>query len=436
MNVFLSAAVNNFVLSIPSHLMAYWPFRDRLRFALWKVLLPVCLIQITQSAFYGYTVLQGGNGQAVAYGIAPVYMALYFLSVKDDQFKVLFLYLFVTDYTMILRGASVFLEARFFYQPGMDFTSPTSTLLNLALLVMSAPFMLRLFSNAREKVFSTDAPMFWRTAWLVPACTTAIVIIFTASFEPEKVRSFHFLFARVLLLLCVFVVYAILLDALDGIRRQAALTEQAEVQEQLLNLQRMQHDQLLQYNEEVKTARHDLRQHLNVIWTYLEEDDIDGLKEYLTAYERKLPPDIRRTFTKNFALNVVCTHYAEEARKYEIDYDVELDMPERLPVNEPEVCALLGNLLENAVEACREVRRSAPFIRVRGAWEDDHLVFAVDNSCETEPAWKDGRLLSSKREGGFGTGTRSVQRTAERSGGTAKFTYQDGVFYASIFLYE
>ena len=96
MNVFLSAAVNNFVLSIPSHLMAYWPFRDRLRFALWKVLLPVCLIQITQSAFYGYTVLQGGNGQAVAYGIAPVYMALYFLSVKDDQFKVLFLYLFVT----------------------------------------------------------------------------------------------------------------------------------------------------------------------------------------------------------------------------------------------------------------------------------------------------------------------------------------------------
>ena len=436
MNVFLSAAVNNFVLSIPSHLMAYWPFRDRLRFALWKVLLPVCLIQITQSAFYGYTVLQGGNGQTVAYGIAPVYMALYFLSVKDDQFKVLFLYLFVTDYTMILRGASVFLEARFFYQPGMDFTSPTSTLLNLALLVMSAPFMLRLFSNAREKVFSTDAPMFWRTAWLVPACTTAIVIIFTASFEPEKVRSFHFLFARVLLLLCVFVVYAILLDALDGIRRQAALTEQAEVQEQLLNLQRMQHDQLLQYNEEVKTARHDLRQHLNVIWTYLEEDDIDGLKEYLTAYERKLPPDIRRTFTKNFALNVVCTHYAEEARKYEIDYDVELDMPERLPVNEPEVCALLGNLLENAVEACREVRHSAPFIRVPGAWEDDHLVFAVDNSCETEPAWNDGRLLSSKREGGFGTGSRSVLRTAERSGGTAKFTYQDGVFYASIFLYE
>ena len=192
----------------------------------------------------------------------------------------------------------------------------------------------------------------------------------------------------------------------------------------------------MQYNEEVKAARHDLRQHLNVIWAYLDKHNIDGLKDYLTVYEKSLPPDVRQTFTKNFALNVVCTHYAEEARKYEIDYDVELDMPERLSMNESEVCALLGNLLENAVEACRKVRRSAPFIRVRCAWEDGHIVFAVDNSCEQEPAWKDGRLLSSKRAGSFGTGTWTIQRTAERSGGMAKFTYQNNVFYASVFLYE
>ena len=110
-------------------------------------------------------------------------------------------------------------------------------------------------------------------------------------------------------------------------------------------------------------------------------------------------------------------------------------MPERLPINEPEICALLGNLLENAVDACREARGSAPFIRARGAWEDGHIVFTVDNSCEQEPVWKDGRLLSSKREG-FGAGTRTIQRAAERCGGMAKFTYEDGVFFASVFLYD
>lgn len=435
MDVFWPAAVSLLVRAIPAHLMAYWPFRDRLRFPLWAALLPVILLQICQCLLYGYTVTRTGAERGMEYGFALVYMAIYFFSVRENRTKVLFLYLFVTDYVLILRGASVFLEARFFYRPGMSFDSWTSILFNLAALAVSAPFMLRLFSEAREKVFGVDAPEFWRTAWMVPAFTTVMVMIFTFDFDADHARAFSFLLARALLLLCVLVVYSTLLGSLDGIRRQAALAEQAEVREQLLNLQRRQNEYLLQYNEEVKAARHDLRHHLSVIRAYLDKNDIDGLKDYLTAYERELPPDIRRTFTKNFALNVVCTHFAEEARKYEIDYDVELDMPGRLPVNEPEICALLGNLLENAVDACREARRSAPFIRGRGAWEDGHIVFTVDNSCEQEPVWKDGRLLSSKREG-FGTGTRTIQRAAERCGGMANFTYEDGVFYASVLLYE
>ena len=435
MNVVLSAAVNSIVLSIPAHLMAYYPFRDRLRVALWKVLLPVCLIQLAQSLFYGCTILQGGSGQIVAYGFAPIYMAIYFLSVRDDHFKVLFLYLFVTDYTMILRGVSVFLEARFFYQPGMDFTSRTSTLLNLVLLAVSAPFMLRFFSNAREKVLSTDAPVFWRTAWMVPACTTAIVMIFTASFEIERARSFHFLFARVLLLLCMFVVYSNLLDALDGIRRQAALTEQAAMQEQLLNLQRTQHEQFLQHSGEIKAARHDLRQHLGMMRAYLEQKDIDGALTYLDAYAKKLPADIGQTFSQNFAINTICTRYAEQARVYGIDYDVKLNVPERLSISEPEVCSLLGNLLKNAVEACQQVRQLAPFIQVRGMCEDGHIIITVDNSCEQEPTWENERILSTKHEG-YGIGTWAVQTAAEQNGGSANFSYKNGVFYAYVFLYE
>ena len=419
MSIFWQAAVNLFVRAISSHLMAYYPFRNRLRFPLWKALLPVCLFQIVQSLLYGYMMQTGGNGRAVEYGFALVYMCIYFFSVRDNRSKLLFLYIFITDYTMIVRGIVVFGEARFFHDAVYDFTSWRSTLLYLAALAVSVPFMLRFFANARDKVLNTDAPVFWRTAWMIPGFTTVIVMIFTNNFTAEQVRSFRFLFARVLLLLCVFVFYSILLDALDGIRRQAALAEQAEMQEQLLNLQQTQHKQLLQYMEDMKEVRHDLRQHISVIWAYLEQEDIDGMKKYLQAYERKLPADIRRTFTKNFALNAVCTHFAEEARKYEIDYDVSMDTPEELPISEPEVCALLGNLLENALDACREVQ-SAPFIKVRGMWEDDRMVITVDNSCERAPVWEGERLHSSKRDG-LGTGTWVVQRTAERSGGVAKF---------------
>lgn len=63
-SVFWQAAVNLLVWAIPSHLMAYYPFRDRLRFPLWKVPLPVYPLQTTQSLFYGSAMLAGGDGRA------------------------------------------------------------------------------------------------------------------------------------------------------------------------------------------------------------------------------------------------------------------------------------------------------------------------------------------------------------------------------------
>ena len=93
MTISWSAAVNLMIQAIPAHLMAYWPFRERLRFSLWKALLPVCLLQLVESLLFGGIVQAGGNGMALAYAFAPVYMGLYLFSVRDNRRKILFLYL-------------------------------------------------------------------------------------------------------------------------------------------------------------------------------------------------------------------------------------------------------------------------------------------------------------------------------------------------------
>lgn len=86
-------------------------------------------------------------------------------------------------------------------------------------------------------------PIIFRDRLCFPVrAATAIVLTFITQFDLENVQSFGFLFARTLLLLCVIVFYSILLDALDGIRRQTALAEQGAVQEQLLHLQKRQYE--------------------------------------------------------------------------------------------------------------------------------------------------------------------------------------------------
>lgn len=434
MSTFWTAAVHLFLLAMPAHILAYYPFHGRIRGSRVKILVLIVIIQVIEALLYGLQIARGGSGRETEFGFALVYMCVYFFCVKDDYFKLLFLYLFVMDYVIILRGFCAFLEARFFYSPDMVFYSFRSTLIYTAALAVTVPFMLYFFFHARKQVFDMDAPTFWRVAWMAPALTTGIVLIFTGDFTLEQVYSFKFLLARTLLLLCVFVVYFLLLKSLDSIRRQAVLAEQAAVQEHLLHLQKTQQAQFLRHMDEIRTARHDLRQHLSVIRSCLEKEDTDALKTYLDAYEQKLPADIHRVFCQNFAVNCILAYYAEEARKYKIDYRINCDFPEQLPVSEPELCALLGNLLENAVEACKDVDPAVSFICVNSLCGQEHIVLTVDNSCSREPVMENGRFFSARHEG-YGTGTYSIKDTAERNGGTAEFSFKNGVFYASVLLY-
>lgn len=141
-------------------------------------------------------------------------------------------------------------------------------------------------------------------------------------------------------------VYSILLEAFDIIRQQVVLKERAAQQETLLAIQRTQYQQLSRHMETVRQARHDLRQHLNVIDHYLSSGKTEDLKSYIEQYRMTLPPDTARTWCENYAVNTIVCYYGEEARKAGTDFSVRLELPKHLSINEAELCSILGNLLE------------------------------------------------------------------------------------------
>lgn len=413
---------------------AYYPFRRQLRFPVWVVALLIGGTQAVQSAIYGYQAANGLSTRMSEMVLALVCMVIYFSCIRADVWKLLFLYIFVVDYVTIVRGAAYFAEARLFYTPDMTFDTLRSALISFAIFAVTVPFMLLFLRKTKDRVFRTDAPMLWRTIWLLPAATTGIVFLFTLRLEAESVRQPRFLFARVLLILGMFVVYYILVQSLAMIREQAALKEKNALQETMLSMQRTQYSQLTRHIEEARQARHDLRQHLTLIHSYLKNENRDALNDYLEQYEQSLPPDVHQTLCKNYAVNTLLSYYQEEARKEGIDFSVKVDFQEKLNINEAELCALFGNLLENALTACREVKRRAPFIKVRGEHKDGHLALTVDNTCETEPISNGEQFLSTSHSG-EGIGTASVKAVAGHYNGQVDFRYDDHVFYASVVLF-
>lgn len=433
-DIFWPAAVYLTAATLPYRILSYYPVRDRLRVPVWLAATLIGVSELLEASLFGLSVAGGGTGRELEFIFVPMCLLIYFFCVRADLFRLLFLYLFIMDYLMIGKGFALFVEARLFFSPDMGFSTPRSIFIHLLVFAVTVPFMYLFFKRTKERVFRTEAPRLWKTIWLVPALTTFVALAFTNDLRPETVASFRFLLARVAVLVSVFIVYSVLLQSLDTIRARAAAEEKGRQQEQLLSLQHNQFAQLKRHMEETRKARHDLRQHLNLIQSYLDSGDRAALQTYITAYGKTLPKDTERSYCKNCAADVVIRYYAEEARKDGTDFICRADLPETLPLDEPELCALMGNLLENAAEACRGIRDDmAAFIRLHILLDGSLLTITVDNTCPVPPVEQDGRLLSTRHEG-YGVGTQSVRSIAEKHHGLACFEWVDGEFRASVLL--
>ena len=186
--------------------------------------------------------------------------------------------------------------------------------------------------------------------------------------------------------------------------------------------------------DEMKKARHDLRQHLAVVQSYLKRDDKTGLAEYIDTYKSRLPSDITEYFCSDDVVNAVISYYASMARDSGIEFLTKVAYPKNCPVSSTDITVLLGNLLENAVEACRREMDDRMVIKLRIKQRGNStLLILADNTCRIPVIFKNDWPLSSKRDGP-GIGTSSIREIAARYDGVVKFEQHDGMFFASVLL--
>lgn len=138
-------------------------------------------------------------------------------------------------------------------------------------------------------------------------------------------------------------------------------------------------------------------------------------------------------YCKNNALDALLQFYTGHILQAGIDLRIDADLPQNLPVSESDLCVVLGNLIENAQEACdgQEAPRIHIAARVIGGCA---ITLIVDNTAPIAPKrHQDGTFVSSKHDGD-GIGTQPVHYIARQYNGTVEFEWKDGMFCASVFL--
>ena len=176
--------------------------------------------------------------------------------------------------------------------------------------------------------------------------------------------------------------------------------------------------------EALRRLRHDLRHYLLTAGeTALAAEDLAAMRSALdTPLELSAPGPV----------SALVAYYRREARDLGVQADILLDCEGETGPLLPDLCLLLSNLLENAVEALR--REGGGWLRVRSVSAEGYISLVVGNTCSAPLRRVQGGWLSRKAEGRKGEGLSTVEDIARKHGGSAEFTCVDGEFRASVFL--
>ena len=276
----------------------------------------------------------------------------------------------------------------------------------------------------------------WSYTWLIPFMVNTMYAFFMqpgftviSDFPGEK-----FLFVPYMWVLLTFGTYVLLTLALLGQSQNAQLQEGLHISETQINAQQKQLENLQAHISETSKLRHDMRHHLLAIKAYAKDGKCGDILSYLEKCISFMDQRDPGVWSGNPVVDALLGYYKGNAEDEGIRTELHVETDKHLPVSDTDICIILGNLLENAYEACMRQKKGNKYIEVRLHQTGDVLIIMVENSYEGTVRREDGRFLSSKAEMRKGIGITSVLDVCKKYNGIPKIEYNGSVFKVSILL--
>ena len=201
-----------------------------------------------------------------------------------------------------------------------------------------------------------------------------------------------------------------------------------EFQNDLINKQT---EEIRNMYRQMQAWRHDYRNHIQNMKNRLDADQgelekyLDDLAEDLTQADTSLQ-------TGNVMADAVLNSKLSVAEQKGIGLNVKARIPGGMPMTDVELCSVLGNLLDNAMEACGKLPRDQQFIRVYIDKFKGQFYLSVQNA--SPPVKYDKGVFRTTKEGSHGFGLFRIDRIAKKYGGYVNRQYEEGIFATELLI--
>lgn len=185
--------------------------------------------------------------------------------------------------------------------------------------------------------------------------------------------------------------------------------------------QKSYYDVLEQQNQKLMVYVHDVKKHLGAIQAINTNPDIE---KYLAALLDQLTSYAKNCHSGNMMLDVMIDKYAIDCERIGLKFDYDVRNCNLSIVEDIDLVAILGNLLDNAVAAA--ARSEAKTVSLETTTRNGYNVVVISNSCDATPNSQEGQLLTTKKDKNLhGFGLKSVSKTLKKYQGAYRWDYDE-----------
>ena len=204
-----------------------------------------------------------------------------------------------------------------------------------------------------------------------------------------------------------------------------------EYQKNLLNTHYSEVENMYQ---DIRKWRHNYRNHLQVLKSYVESGDLPAIKKYLTELEEDLHSTSPVIRTGNKMTDAIVNSKVSLARSHQIAVILDVNVSSVLGIKEIDLATIIGNLFDNAIEASLTLPEKERMIRLYMDMKGKKLYISFTNLTAQKKQPRFGGLFVSSKGSGRGLGLISMDAIIEKYNGYLSRNSEDGAFTTEILI--
>ena len=236
-------------------------------------------------------------------------------------------------------------------------------------------------------------------------------------------------FSYILINAVIFVLY-------EMMGKEAEKNSILAANQQKYELTQQRNNEIVRIYSDIREWRHDYTNHMQAITMLLESSNtrdskVDEAVAYIKSLDEKIQSSSATVSTGNYIVDAIVSAKLASALSFKILFEYNAALPDSLPIDDTDMCALLSNLLDNAIEACCKLEDGRRIeLEIVAIKHQMHI--KITNSADGGYKREGGKFKSTKQGRWHGIGMKHIETIVKDYGGTYDVTADDKSFSTQI----